>query len=189
MLLIEISLYVCHQSVLCAGDIQANSPNDRPMAAISPATTAPAHRAEESAPTSLSRSTNSPGILQLAANSSAKPVSAQAVPATSADGLGAAASGPATSGPVSLLQPEQYNFAPQALEDQDKEDSSDEEDSEDGMLSDDDDISSWGSDDEIWGTDSDYYDTDEEEEALAGQYFIESAVRSAHAVQAASCML
>ena len=33
----------------------------------------------------------------------------------------------------------------------------------------DDDLSSWGSLDEIWDTDSDYYDTEEEEEALSGK--------------------
>jgi len=32
----------------------------------------------------------------------------------------------------------------------------------------DNDLSSWGSMDEVWDADSDYYDTEEEEEALAG---------------------
>lgn len=32
----------------------------------------------------------------------------------------------------------------------------------------DDDLSSWGSMDEVWEADSDYYDTEEEEEAVAG---------------------
>ena len=31
-----------------------------------------------------------------------------------------------------------------------------------------DDVSSWGSGEEIWGYDTDYYDTEEEEEAMAG---------------------
>lgn len=184
---------MCHQSSLYAGDIQANSPIGRPLAASSPVATAPATRTN--ALTSSSLSTSSPVLQRLAANSSVKPatsVRAQEVPATSANGLGAAsgpssARGPATSGSLSLLQPEQYNSALEAPEDQGTEDRGDEEDSEDGPLSDDDDISSWGSHDEIWGSDSDYCDTDEEGEALVGQLFVGTAVHPAHAVQAACC--
>ncbi len=40
-------------------------------------------------------------------------------------------------------------------------------DGEDDSFSEDD-LSSWGSMDEVWDADSDYYDTEEEEEALAG---------------------
>ncbi len=40
-------------------------------------------------------------------------------------------------------------------------------DGEDDSFSDND-LSSWGSMDEVWDADSDYYDTEEEEEALAG---------------------
>ena len=40
-------------------------------------------------------------------------------------------------------------------------------DGEDASFSEDD-LSSWGSMDEVWDADSDYYDTEEEEEALAG---------------------
>ena len=42
----------------------------------------------------------------------------------------------------------------------------------------DNDLSSWGSMDEVWDADSDYYDTEEEEEALAGTDVMRHANRS-----------
>ena len=174
-------VYVCHHSALCAGTNKANSPGERPLATRSPAATA----ARVNAPTPASLSTNSPNILGPATTSSAIPgpstsVRAQLVPARTANGLGAAsgpaaASGPSTSGSLSFSQPELCNFAGEALEDQDNKEEEDTEDSEDGLLTDSDDLSSWGSDEEIWGSDSDYYETDEDEEALAGQYSTEPA--------------
>ena len=62
-----------------------------------------------------------------------------------ATSIGAATSGPAGQGPEEAESP-----------DEDEEGFSD------------DDLSSWGSMDEIWDADSDYYDTEEEDEALAG---------------------
>ena len=195
-LLVEMSLHVCHESVRCAGDTRVNSPDDRPLAARSPATIAAAARAHAPIPASLS--INSPDPHGHARASSAMPVPsastrAQVVPARAAKRLGAAtspaaASGPATSGSLSFSQPELCNFAGEAPEDQGKEAEEDTEDSEDGLLTDSDDLSSWGSDEEIWGSDSDYHDTDEEEEALAGHHSTGPAVYAMCAVLAAGIL-
>lgn len=38
-----------------------------------------------------------------------------------------------------------------------------------------DDLSDWGSDEEIWGYETEYYDTEEEEEAIAGNCSLNAA--------------
>ena len=72
----------------------------------------------------------------------------------------AAANGPAAASKLSDL----------SMPPEEEKSSCEEEEEESGAeLFIDDDLSSWGSDEEIWGSGSDYYGTDEEEEALAGQ--------------------
>ena len=52
------------------------------------------------------------------------------------------------------------------------EEEEEEEDSDDELCIDED-LSSWGSDEEIWGSDSDFYGSDDEAEGpMAGQYIL-----------------
>lgn len=126
-------------------------------------------------PTVTSLSGNSTGVSGPAGFSTATPTasaSAQAVTPLGAANSPAAARGPGAFGPFSFPPSEQRSLGHEEEEDQleEKEDEEEEEDS-DNELGSDEDLSSWGSDEEIWGSDSDFYNSDHEEDGpMAGQY-------------------
>lgn len=138
-----------------------NSPSSRAPAAL--------------VPTVTSSSGNSTGISEAAANSAAMlaaSASAKAVRPLRAANSPAAASGPGAFGSVSFPQTEQCSLGHEEEEDQVEEDEEEDEDEDnDDELGSDEDLSSWGSDEEIWGSDSDFYNSDDEEEGpMAGKY-------------------
>ena len=97
--------------------------------------------------------------------------SARAVGDLAAASSPAAANGPCTSGLTSFPRAEQCSLSYGEEQDQAQEKEDEEEEDTDDELCSDEDLSSWGSDEEIWGSDSDFYDTDDEEEGpMAGQY-------------------
>ena len=123
-------------------------------------------------PTSTRTAGNSSGASVLSASNTAVAVSsAGAVEDVGTASSPAAANGPGTSGLTSFPLAEQCGLGRQEEEEQAQEDEDEIDEDTDDELCSDEDLSSWGSDEEIWGSDSDFYDTDDEEEGpMAGQY-------------------
>lgn len=88
----------------------------------------------------------------------------------------AAGTSPGASHPISFPLVKAGSLNQEKKEGQAKEEAAEEEEEEedsDDELCIDEDLSSWGSDEEIWGSDSDFYGSDDEAEGpMAGQYIL-----------------
>ena len=174
----------------------ANSPAVKALARIRPAAKALVPGAPAAnVPTFRRLPGNSSFTSVSSASNFATPVpsaSAEAVRNLGAVSSPAGSSGPGASGPMTSPLAEQCSLGHEQEENKVyKEEDEEEEDSDDELCSDED-LSSWGSDEEIWGSDSEFYDTDDEEEGpIAGQYT--QGLPAVRAVQlsnkAAACVL